>query len=199
MPSPRVVNPHLPSPLVAALGRPFAATALLAVLLAGPARAEEPPQDRIAYRVKIGFLVNFLRFAEWPEDSLPPGAAFRLAIAGDDATFAWVARALAGKTVSGRAIQVERADRESRGDPPHLLYITESAHDGAHLLGQQFTSAPVLTIGERDGFARRGGILNFVLVDEAVRFEVNLHAAERAGIRISSRVSKMAILVRPGS
>jgi hypothetical protein len=192
------------SPALARLAR-FVRRALLGACvtfaLSTPAaivRAEDGGGE-IAYRVKIGFLVNFLRFSDWPEAALPPGSSFRLAVAGDDATFALISGALAGKVVNGRTVAVERADQQSQGAPPHLLFITRSAPAGAQTLAQRYTSAPVLTLGERDGFARGGGILNFVLVDEAVRFEVNLTAAQRAGIRISSRVSKMAILVRPES
>lgn len=108
-----------------------------------------------------------------------------------------IVNALSGKVADNRTIVVERADPASSGPPPHLLFITDSAPPAARILPRQYSTAPVLTIGERDGFARNGGILNFVLVDEAVRFEVNLAAAQRAGVRISSRVSKMAILVRP--
>lgn len=153
----------------------------------------------ITYRVKIGFLYNFLRFAEWPANVLPPGAAFRIAVAADDETYALIARTLDGKVVDGRAITVMRTDYPPGEPPPHLLFITQSARPDSHRLTELYAGAPVLTIGEVDSFARKGGIMNFVLVDEAVRFEVNLQAASRAGLRISSRVSKMAILVRPES
>lgn len=156
-----------------------------------------PQESQIAYRVKVGFLFNFLRFADWPPSALPADQPFRLAVSADDATYAFIESTFAGKSVDHHAIIVERATLREDRPAPHLLFITRSAPPEMAQAARRYAGHPVLTIGETDGFARRGGILNFVQVDEAVRFEVNLAAAERAGLRISSRVSKMAILVRP--
>jgi hypothetical protein len=178
--------------------RSFLRTGLLAAcsLLGGPLRAQDD-RTQIAYRIKAGFLFNFLKFTDWPEAASAPGSPYRIAVAADDITFALIAGALAGKTVQDRAVSVTRATDASPGNSPHLLFLARSAPPAARALANDYTARPVLTVGETEGFARQGGILNFVLVEEAVRFEVNLVAAQRAGLRISSRISKMAILVRP--
>lgn len=181
-----------------ALRRGFAIVSAAAVLLASmPVARADDMAESLAYQVKIGFLYNFARFAEWPPASLPDGAPFRLAIASDEATFAFISAALSGKMVNDRPLSVERLDPAGNAPLPHIVFFAQSATPEMLARAAAMAQSPVLTIGEHDGFARQHGILNFVLVDEAVRFEVNLTAAQRAGLRISSRVSKMAILVRP--
>lgn len=174
---------------------------MLATLILAPGLALEADEAPIAYRVKAGYLFNFLKFAEWPEAALPPTGALRIAIAADDSIYALLAAALHDKVVNGRTIVVQRADGSEIQPPPHLLFVTQTAAPVPAISNQLsgYNGQPVLTVGESPDFARRHGILNFVLVDNAVRFEVNLSAAQRAGLRISSRISKLAILVRPSS
>jgi hypothetical protein len=169
--------------------------AIFCALLVSTLRASDD-QATVAYRVKAGFLYNFLKFTDWPDQPELAGVPFRIAIAADDATYALIASALSGKTVGPRPVVIERLGGTPGGAPLHMVFITRTASANALELARHHYGSPVLTIGESDGFARSGGILNFVFVDEAVRFEVNLAAAQQAGLRISSRLSKMAILVR---
>lgn len=169
----------------------------LTVLSLSAAAAAAADMTSIAYRVKAGYLFNFLKFAEWPPTVLPANAPLRIDIAGDEPTYRLVADELEGKVVNDRPIVVHRSNGDERATPPHLLFITRSADPSAVQRASRLAAAPVLTVGESPDFARRHGILNFVLVDDAVRFEINLAAAEKAGLRISSRISKLAILVRP--
>lgn len=173
----------------------------LALLTLLPCAATANDEASIAYRVKAGYLFNFLKFAEWPDAALPPDTPLRIAIAANDSVYDLLATSLEGKVVNGRSIVVQRADGTEIIPPPHLLFVTESAAPAPAIANQVsgYNGQPVLTIGESPHFARRHGILNFILVDDAVRFEVNLTAAQRAGLRISSRISKLAILVRPSS
>lgn len=155
----------------------------------------------IAYRVKAGYLFNFLKFVEWPE-ALPAQSPYRIAVAADDATFAIVTEVLAGKSIDAHPIVLERieADAASNSTPsspaPHLLFITRSSPIATGELAARVAGQPTLTVGEASGFAKRGGVLNFVVIDESVKFEVNIAAAQKAGLRVSSRLSKLAILVR---
>jgi hypothetical protein len=171
----------------------------VAVLTLVPCFASPTDEISIAYRVKAGYLFNFLKFAEWPDAALPPAAPLRIAIAADDAIYALLATALEGKVVNGRTLVVLPADGTEIIPPPHLLFVTQTAAPAVANQVSGYNGQPVLTIGESPNFARRHGILNFVLVDDAIRFEVNLSTAQRAGLRISSRISKLAILVRPSS
>lgn len=174
-----------------------AVASVLCLALSVPLFASD--QASIAYRVKAGYLFNFLKFVEWPEP-LAAQAPYRIAVAADDATFAIIAEVLAGKSVDNHPILLERLDSagpvDATAPAPHLLFITRSSAVAPAELAARVAGSATLTVGESAGFAKRGGVLNFVVIDESVKFEVNIAAAQKAGLRVSSRVSKLAILVR---
>jgi hypothetical protein len=169
---------------------------LLVVLLL-PLASGHAKETSDIYRTKAGYLFNFLRFTDWPEGTLPGQTPLHVAVGTDSATFQLISEALFGKVVNGHPIAVEHPGEILDGSPPQLLFVTRSASAEDRALVAWYRQSPVLTIGEADGFARQDGIINFVIVNESVRFEVNLAAAQRAGLRISSRLSKLAILIRP--
>ena len=149
------------------------------------------PDNRTAseYEVKAGFLLNFLRFVEWPAatagDEKDP---FSLCILGDDPFRDILDRMVQGETVNGRPIAVRRLSRWQ--EPCHLLFVSGPARDTLRILRQ--AGAGVLTVGESSGFLDDGGMINFVVEDRRVRFDVSLENATRASVRISSRLVSVA-------
>lgn len=160
--------------------------------------------NSIEYQVKAGFLFNFAKFVEWPGAALAPGASVRLGIVGPEDVFQLIEKSLAGKTAGDRPLVVERftpAQLEA-GTLPNILFVHQDAFRAQSELG--FTPAqiaalaerhPVLLVGESAGFATSGGMIGFVQRGENLRFQVNLANAQRAGLRLSSRLSGLAEIV----
>jgi hypothetical protein len=139
--------------------------------------------------VKAGFLLNFLRFVEWPA---PPARQaqepFFICIIGDDPFRGILDRMVQDETVNGRPVVVRRLSRIQ--GPCQLLFVSASVRDVFLLLRQ---SGPgVLTVGETSGFLDDGGMINFVVDNRRVRFDVHLAAASSASVRISSRLLSVA-------
>ena len=78
----------------------------------------------------------------------------------------------------------------------HVVFIPASAEEQIGTILEALGDSPTLTVGETDGFATRGGVMNFVIVKNKVRFEINMQAADRAGLKISSQLLRVGILVR---
>ena len=78
----------------------------------------------------------------------------------------------------------------------HLLFISRTLKVKGEEAIERLKNSPVLTVGEVDLFAHRGGMINFVRHERTFRFEINLAAAERAGLRISSKLATMATIVK---
>jgi hypothetical protein len=141
------------------------------------------------YEVKAGFLMNFLRFIEWPTP--PAGQAqepFHICITGDDPFRDMLDRLVKGEIVNGRPIVVRRISRWQ--DPCELLFVSASVRDAFRILDQAGTG--VLTVGETPGFLKDGGIINFVVEDRRVRFDIDLMNATKGSVRISSRLLSVA-------
>ncbi len=151
-------------------------------------------------KVKAAFLYKFLGYTEFPPAAFGEAAApVVIGVAGADELAAELARIVAGRTIQGRAIQVRQV-RES--DPPaglHLLFV--GGADGARLrsLLRSFHSAPILLVTEADNGLQQGSVINFKIVEERVRFDVSLEAADRHQVKLSSRLLTVANHVHKGA
>lgn len=161
--------------------------------------------NSLEYQVKAGFLFNFAKFVEWPGAALAPGASVRLGIVAPDEVFQLIEKSLAGKTVGDRPLIVERftpAQLGGGGALPNIIFVHQDVFRPQSELGftkQQLATLgekhPVLLVGESAGFATSGGMIGFVQRGESLRFQVNLASAQRAGLKLSSRLSGLAEIV----
>ena len=156
-------------------------------------QAQGPPTTS-EYEVKAAFLFNFAKFVEWPEASLPADGTFVIGLIGAD-PFRRSLDELDGKQAIGRRIVVRRGARLEEVWPCQILFISASEEERLATLLQAMTGRPVLTVGDTDGWAERGVLVNFKTRERRVRFEINLERAELAGLKLSSQLLKLATLV----
>ena len=168
----------------------FALCGLFAWLVPGLAAANSEDQ------VKAAFLFNFARYVEWPEAAFADAtAAIRLCLLSDAAFQQVLSETVSGRSVGRRAVGVETIASLDAAGGCHLLFLDESVPaEGAAVAGRLGELA-VFTISDREGFAAGGGIANFILVDQKIRFEINPSAARRAGLKISSSLLRLAKIV----
>ncbi len=179
-------------------------TVLACVLLLGFGRPAAPaavPTGPLEYRVKAGFLFNFARFVEWPAEALPPDRPFHLAIVAPPAVYQTILETLSEKKISGRELAVTLLDPANPGPglPPHVIFVHHSVAVSTARLLALFPDQPVLIVGESPGFAAAGGMIGFVLRGDNLRFQVNLVAARRARLQLSSQLESLAEIVQPKS
>lgn len=166
--------------------------------LALPARAGAPTE----YEVKAAFLFHFAKFVEWPSEAFAgPTASLVLGVLGDDPFDGVLERAVDGRRVRERALEVRHFDALPAAveAPIHILFVAESEAQHAQAIARRFSGRSVLVVGESEGFAERGGAVNFTREGKKVRFEINPQAAEAAGLRLSSRLLSLATIVGPGA
>jgi YfiR/HmsC-like len=163
----------------------FVATLLL--LLAPSARAAQDPTPT-EYELKAVLLYNFSKFVEWPPESFPEvNSPFRICVLGRD-PFAKSFASLQSKSVGARQLQIVRLSSRQAAPDCHILFLSGSEKNRLPSLLDLLGNKPVLTVGDTEGFAAAGVIINFVLEEDRVRFEVNVQAADRAHLAISSRL-----------
>ncbi len=161
----------------------------LAIPFAGRADAASPTE----YQLKAAFLFNFAKFVEWPPSSFRNDQSpITICVLGEDLFGPVLEETVKAQTVGNRGLAVKRITRVSRDDACHILFVSSSEeHRLDQILGRT-QNWPVLTVGDIAIFTAVGGIINLVLEEKKVRFEVNLDAAERAGLKISSRLLRLA-------
>lgn len=145
--------------------------------------------------LRAAFLYNFAKFTEWPLDSLPTGP-LTLCVLDDTAVEGALSELVGNSTINGRAVTISKNTAGGRLRSCHLLYVGESTSDRASAILQELLGAPVLTVSNGDDFVRLGGIVGLFLEDGRMRFAVNPDAAQRAGVRLSSRLLQLAKIFR---
>lgn len=182
-----------PWPAVARRGT----AALLALILAlSPVTAGAQQAEA----VRAAFVLNFLKFAEWPAGAKADSSALVIAALGDDAQAAALRTGLDGKEIQGRRVSVRvfsDADQWRReGQACQALYITPAATAAWQGLRDEVSALPVLTISEVPGFCEQGGILNLYEEDHRIRFQANPGAADHAGLKLRSTLLTLATIVK---
>jgi hypothetical protein len=159
----------------------------------GVARAEVAAPE---YDVKAAFLFNFTKFVEWPPSAFADEhSPLKICVLGEN-PFGKALRVLTKEEVGGRRLSLMHLDKLNSLETCHVLYVSRSERDRLPQVLAGLHSAPVLTVGDTAGFTGQGGMINFILEGSKVRFDVNQEAAERAGLKISSRLLALAKQVK---
>ena len=171
---------------------------LVAMLISGGspsfARGEPAPE----YAVKAAFLYNFAKFVEWPADAFTgPGSPIVIWVFGED-PFGDGLGSLKGKTANGRPIVVRYAANLGELERCHILFVSASEKENLQKVLQTTKGWSILTVGDMNGFAQDGGIINMVKEESRVGIEINLEAAQRSRLKISSKLLALAKIVKPG-
>lgn len=155
----------------------------------------QPAFDR-EYQIKVAILYNSLKFVEWPAEALlETSPTITICVLGED-PFGTALDSIRGKVIKGRALAIRRLERSQDPGGCHVLFIGSSEKTRLTQIVQSLKDARVLTIGETPQFAELGGIISLTIEKNNVRFVINADSAERAGLKVSSELLKLATVVR---
>ena len=170
------------------------------MLIASAALAQTAAVAQDEARVKAAFLLRFGQFVAWPQDALPQAdTPLVIGVAGSEAIAAeLVQQAASSRATLGRPVIVRNMRAGEDTSCCHLLFV--GADERARLA--QYAAAVrgrrVLVVTESPGALEQGSMINFVVADRRVKFEIALDAAEKAGLTLSSRLLAVAMRVLKG-
>lgn len=166
----------------------------LLLLLAGSQTSRAQAIDE--YQVKAAFLYNFAKFVEWPAGSFKNAADPIIICVLGNPFGDRLENTVNGKDIDGRRLIVRRISEISEAAGCHILFVaTGKKRVMTDLLGS-VKASPILTIGEAGNFAESGGVIGFKLDSGKVRLQINTYAAERAHLRVSSKLLGLAEIVK---
>jgi hypothetical protein len=167
---------------------------------AGLTIALAPQSQSEEYQVKAAFLYNFAKFVEWPAEALDNGhTPMSLCVVGEDPFGDILEQTVQDKTVNGRPLAIKRLKAGPELRACHILFISSSEKKRLGQIIEAIRGASVLTVSETEGFIHQGPIINFIIEENKVRFEINLTSAERARLKISSKLLTLAKSLWSGS
>jgi hypothetical protein len=163
-------------------------------LCSAPVRADSTTPTE--YEVKAAFIYNFAKYVRWPEASTSQTTKpFVIGVIGRDPFGRALDDTIRGQNVQGRAVSVKRFGKVEEVADCDILFISSSEKNNLPRILEVLHKAPVLTIGDMDRFAERGGMINLTTEEARVRFEINVEAAERAGLKPGSQLLRLARIV----
>lgn len=149
-------------------------------------------------QIKAAYILNFTRYASWPGAALAdPRAPLVICLMGQGASD--IARQLQNRAAGGRPLELRTPARIEDTGECHALYLGQSERQRQSALLARLRDQAVLTIGDSSSFLADGGIINMMLVEGSIRFEVNLAAAKRSGMSLNPRVLALADRVLGGA
>jgi len=168
----------------------FALAAAMVFQVAAPAQEGE-------YQVKAAFLFNFAKFVDWPMQTFrTPADPIVICVLGENPFGNAIEETISGKSVGGRTLSVRQISDSQHPWNCQILFVNSSALNEFRALIGRIKGAGVLSVGEAEGFAADGGVINLRVERGNVRLEINVAAAEYTNIRISSRLLSLAEVVR---
>jgi hypothetical protein len=148
------------------------------------------------YQVKAIFLYNFVQFVTWPAAAFPDARTpITIGILGDDPFGPFLEDAVRGEVVDGRALTIKRFKGLEEVISSHMLFVSKSETGRLSQILAAVQDHSILTVGETEAFAHQGGVINFITVGNKVRYEINVAAAKRANLDISSKLLKLAKII----
>ena len=151
------------------------------------------------FQVKAAFLVNFPKYMDWPSAAFAgTNSPITVAIFGDDNVAGEFGNMIeGGRTVSGRPVLLKRITKEEQiGSDCQILFIANSERQRIPEILEKVKGTGILTVGENEDFLEKGGVINLVHRDRKIRLQINLDAAGRAHLKISTRLLMAADVVR---
>lgn len=155
--------------------------------------AQSEGDAELEYKVKAGFIFNFLKFVSWPQEA--QSDSWNIGIIASDGIVDLVSETLAGKTIDGRAVNVFKLNPKADDQGCHVVFVCRRSTERASGFTESLRGKEILIVGESEGFAQAHGIIGFVKKGQNLRLEINPSRAKGAGLVISGKLASLADLV----
>ncbi len=147
------------------------------------------------YYVKAAFLLNFTKFVEWPSQALSDTSTITICILGKD-TFGDALKTIEDKVVKKNKLIIKKVSRVEDIGECNILFISKSERKNLSEILIKTKDLSMLTVADMKKFCQSGGMVNLVTVKKKVRMEINVNAAKRAGLKISSKLLSLSKIIR---
>ena len=170
----------------------------LALLVAGAGARADSDTTIAEYRIKAAFLLKFVGFIDWPPASFDRAdAPFVIGVLGGPALAKELELIASGRQVNGHPVRVRVLGRGDLAAGLQVLFVARNEAARLNPVAAAIAGVPTLVVSESDAALAQGSAINFVVVDDKVRFDVALHAINQAGLKISARLLSVARVVQP--
>jgi hypothetical protein len=159
-------------------------------------RVQAQTETPVEYQVKAAFLLNFARFVVWPADAFASDQTpITFCVFRQNPFGSALDEITQGKTIANRGLAVRRVEEFPDLKSCQLVFVSAAADRDLPAVLDALKASSTLVVGESEGFAGRGGGIQFYLEADKVRFTVNVDATKRARLSVSSKLLSLAKIV----
>jgi uncharacterized protein DUF4154 len=144
-------------------------------------------------KYKSVFIYNFTKHFEWPV-SYRTGN-FVIGVLGNPVIISELENVTSGKKAGSQLIAVEKYKDISEIGKCHILFLPSNKSKDIAAVIQKIGTNPTLLVSEKDGLAKSGSAINFIIKDGKIKFELNKNTVTKQGLKISSYLETLAIIV----
>jgi hypothetical protein len=149
------------------------------------------------YQLKAEFLERFTRFIDWPANSpvSDPAVPFVIGVLGPDPFGSFLDELAASHRIKGKNVEIRRLSSLDNVNACDVLFISATEKKDLRKVLSRTDSKPILTVSDSDGFGSEGVLINFYTEGDKIRFEINVNTVDRSGLKVKSKLLKLARLV----
>ena len=151
-------------------------------------------QPATDYAIHANIIYRFTKYIDWPDNK--KSGDFIIGIVGDSPLYDELVRFTDNKTVGNQKIVIRKISSSANAYNCHILFIGEDESSSLKKIAARIEGNPVLLVSESPGLARKGSCINFVIVDERLRLEINKNSIEQRNMHIASELLQLGILVK---
>ena len=152
------------------------------------------------YRVKATFLYQFTQFVDWPRGAFPSDQTpLVIGILGDDPFGTFLDETVRDEKANAHSVVIQRYRNIDEVKECQILFVSRLQAGRIREIGAALKGRYILTVGDADGFAERGGVIEFVTQENRIRLRINLGAAKAANLTISSKLLRPATVIDQGA
>ena len=164
---------------------------ILGALAAAPVLGQNNSTSE--YEIKGAFLFHFAQFVDWPPETFKDATSpLTFCTLGEGPFHGALTASLSGKTIGTRPLRVLHLKTSQESQGCQVLFLAASDKKMIPVVLAGVKGQPVLTVGETEHFVLDGGMIGFLTEENKIRFAINLQAAGKARLKISSRLLSLA-------
>ena len=160
------------------------------ILLAISVRA----QQETDYAIHANIIYRFTKYIDWPEDK--KSGDFIIGILGDTPLYDVLKTFIANKTVGDQRIVIKKFPASATSFNCHILFVTEDESSSLKKIATNTAGAPMLIVSELDGLASKGSCINYTIIDEHLKLEINKNNIEHRNLSIASELLQLGKIVK---
>ena len=175
------------------IGRRFKITGLVIIFLHLSISAIQAQQET-GYAVHANIIYHFTKYIDWPANKKT--GDFVIGIIGDTPLYSELKKNIVNKMVGDQKIVIKRFSSSASSFNCHILFISDDESSNMKKIVSRTAGSFTLLVSESEGLAQKGGCINFIIISDHLKLEINKNNIEQRGLSIASELLQLGKIVK---